>query len=156
MDYNPHKTLSVLINPVTYKLTIVNNELLANDGNFGVTKAVKDTSGNVIIPSERFRSEPGAFIKIFYQSTFDNGFALSSKIEMFSSFLKEPENIDVKWSTFITYKISKYFAATFSLDLVYDDDAIIKQDINGDGVKEIVGPRLQSKQTLGIGVALSL
>ncbi len=156
MDYNPHKTLSILINPITYKLTIVNNELLANDGSFGVTKAVKDTSGNVLIPGERFRSEPGAFVKIFYQNTFENGFAISSKLELFSAFQKNPENVDVNWSTFITYKISKYFAATFSLDLVYDDDAIIKRDINGDGVKEIVGPRLQSKQTLGLGVALSL
>ena len=156
MDYNPIKTVSILINPITYKLTIVNDELLARDGNFGVKKAVVDTNGNVLVPASRFRSEPGAFVKIYYQEIFDNGFSVSSKLELFSSFVESPENIDVTWSSFITYRISEYFAATFSLDLLYDDDAIIKQDVNGDGIKEVVGPRMQSKQTFGVGISLRL
>ena len=156
MDYHPIEELSILVNPLTYKLTIVNNIELANDGNFGVKKAILDTSGNIIVPAQRFRSEPGAFVKFHYQKEFENGFSISSKLELFSSFVENPENIDINWVTFLTYKISEHFIATFSLDILYDDDAIIKQDINGDGIKEIVGPRLQSKQTFGIGVSLSL
>jgi len=156
MDYHPIKALSILINPFTYKLTIVNNELLANAGGFGVKKAVLDTSGNVIVPAQRFRSEPGAFVKFHYQAVFDNGFSVSSKLELFASFDDNPENVDIAWSSFVTYRISEYFAATFSLDLLYDDDAIIKQDINGDGIKEVVGPRLQAKQTFGVGISLKL
>ena len=156
MDYHPIEELSFLINPITYKLTIVNNIELANDGNFGVKKAIMDTSGNILVPAQRFRSEPGAFVKFHYQKEFDNGFSVSSKLELFSSFVENPENIDINWSTFLSYKISEYFTATFSLDMLYDDDAIIKQDINGDGIKEVVGPRLQSKQTFGIGISLTL
>ena len=156
LDFFPIKTFSILINPVTYKLTIVNNYELANAGNFGVDKAIVDTAGKIIVPAQRFRSEPGAFLKFHYQEVFDNGFSVSSKLELFSSFVSNPENIDLNWSTFLTYRISKLFAATFSLDLLYDDDAIIKQDVNGDGIKEEVGPRLQAKQTFGIGISLNL
>ncbi len=156
MDYIPYKSLSILMSPLTYKLTIVNNETLANDGNFGVQKAVKDTAGNIIVPGQRFRSEPGAFIKIYYQEEFKSGLSISSKLEFFSSFEEDPENIDINWSTLMTYRITKVFSATFTLDMIYDDDAIIKIDTNGDGTKEEVGPRLQAKQTFGIGIALRL
>ena len=156
MDYNPTKTLSILINPITYKLTIVNNASLANDGNFGMEKAVYDANGNILVSGKRFKSEPGAFLKAHYQESFKNGLSISSKLGLFSAFLKNPENIDINWSTFITYKISKLFSATFSLDVVYDDDAIINIDTNGDGIKEDVGPRLQAKEAFGIGVSLSL
>jgi len=47
MDFIPKKAISILISPLTYKITIVNNTKLANDGNFGVEKAIKDTAGNI-------------------------------------------------------------------------------------------------------------
>jgi len=156
MDYHPIKELSIMITPITYKLTIVNNTLLANDGGFGVKKAIVDANGNVIVPGEHFRSETGAFVKVYYQKEFKNGFSVSSKLELFSAFNNKPENVDLTWATFVTYRISKFFIATFSLDLLYDDDAIIKIDVNNDGIKEVVGPRLQSKQSFGIGVSLNL
>lgn len=156
MDYQPTKTISFLLSPMTYKLTLVNNELLANEGNYGVQKALKDSAGNIITPGQRFKNEPGAFIKIYFQQELKSGLSISSRVELFSAFNNHPEKIDVVWASLITYKISKVFLATFSLDLIYNDDVIIKKDTNGDGIKEELGPRLQAKQAFGIGVALSL
>jgi len=156
MDFIPIKSISILISPFTYKVTIVNNTLLANDGGFGVKKPILDTAGNIIVPGQRFINQPGSFLKIYYQKEFDSGLNVSSKVEFFTAFSDNPENIDINWSTFITYRISKRFSATFSLDLIYDDDVIIKEDTNGDGVKEELGPRLQAKQTFGIGISIRL
>ncbi len=156
MDYHPIKTLSILISPITYKVTIVNNNKLANAGNFGVNKAIRDTAGKIIVPSQKFKNEPGAFLKIYYQKEFKKGLSISSKIEFFTAFNNKPQNIDVNWNSFISYRISKRFSAIFTLDIIYDDDAIYKVDTNGDGIKENVGPRLQAKQSFGIGIALNL
>ena len=156
MDYYPIKELSILISPITYKVTVVGDDALAAAGDFGMRKAEFDTSGNMISPAGHFLSEPGAFVKIFYQKEFDSGLNISSKMEFFSSFANKPQNIDINWNTFISYRISRRFIITFSLDVIYDDDAVIKEDINGDGIKEEVGPRTQVKQVAGIGVALSL
>jgi len=156
MDYIPVKSISVLLSPLTYKITIVNDANLANEGNFGVAKAIKDTAGNIIVPAQRFLNQPGSFIKVYYQNEFKNGFSISSKIGFFMAFTHKPENIDINWASFLTYRISKRFSATFSLDLLYDDDVIIKEDTNGDGVKEELGPRLQAKQTFGIGISIRL
>jgi len=156
MDFIPIKAISFLISPLTYKITIVNDARLANEGNFGVDKAITDTAGNIIVPAQRFVNEPGSFVKIYYQNEFKSGLTISSKIGFFTAFTHEPENIDINWATFITYRISKRFSATFSLDLLYDDDVIIKEDTNGDGVKEELGPRLQAKQTFGIGISIRM
>ncbi len=156
MDYYPVKELSILISPITYKVTVVGDDDLAAAGSFGMKKAEYDTAGNMIAPAGHFLSEPGAFVKVFYQKEFDSGLNISSKMEFFSSFAHKPQNIDINWNTFISYRISRRFIITFSLDVIYDDDAIIKEDTNGDGIKEEVGPRTQVKQVAGIGLALSL
>ncbi len=156
MDYYPIKELSILVSPITYKLTIVNDDKLASDGNFGVKKAIRDTAGNIIVPADHFVSEPGGFVKIFYQKEFKSGLNVSSRIEFFSAFVNEPQNIDINWNTFISYRINRRFILTFTLDIIYDNDAIIMMDTNGDGIKEEIGPRTQVKEAAGIGVALSL
>ncbi len=156
MDYYPIKELSILVSPITYKLTIVNDDDLASNGNFGVKKAIRDTAGNIIVPADHFVSEPGGFIKIFYQKEFKSGLNISSRIEFFSAFANKPENIDINWNTFISYRISRRFILTFTLNVIYDDDAVIKQDTNGDGILEVVGPRTQVKEVFGLGLAVSL
>ena len=156
MDYYPIKELSILISPITYKLTLVNDDDLANNGNFGVKKAVRDTAGNIIVAANHFVSEPGGFIKVFYQKEFKSGLNISSRIEFFSAFANKPQNIDINWNTFISYRITRRFIITFNLDVIYDDDAVLKQDTNGDGIVEELGPRTQVKEVAGIGLALSL
>jgi hypothetical protein len=38
--------------------------------------------------------------------------------------------------------------------VVYDNDAVIKEDIDGDGIDEVTGPRTQVKESLGLGLSL--
>lgn len=156
MDYKPNKNFSILISPFTYKLTIVNDAELANKGSYGIEAAIKDTAGNIITPANRFKSEPGGFVKIFVQHSFTDDFKISSRIDFFSSYKETPQNIDVNWNIFGSYKLTKNIAVNLMIDLVYDDDATIKEDINGDGIDEIVGPRTQVKESLGIGLSLDL
>ena len=73
MDYYPIPELSILMSPITYKVTVVGDDNLAADGNFGMKKAEFDTSGNMISPAGHFLSEPGAFVRYFIKknSTLD-------------------------------------------------------------------------------------
>jgi hypothetical protein len=155
-DYLPNSSLSFLFSPITNKLTIVNDPRLADLGSYGIEKPSYNSAGQIISPSNKFKNEPGAFIKANYQQEFKNGLTLSSKVELFSAFSQKPLKLDINWSSFVSYKISRIVRATFSLDLIYDEDISILVDTNGDGLKENVGPRLQAKQSLGLGLALVL
>lgn len=63
--------------------------------------------------------------------------------------MKNPQNVDVNWSTLTTFKVNKFISATLSTQLIYDDDIKVLRT-TGDQ-KGTVGPDVQFKQVLGVG-----
>src|SRR6218665_335109 len=62
LDYKPTNYFSATFAPLAGKVTLVNRQYLADDGAFGVEKAVRDTMGNVVTPGKRSRLEFGGRI----------------------------------------------------------------------------------------------
>ncbi|MFZ4399105.1 MAG: DUF3078 domain-containing protein [Bacteroidales bacterium] len=157
MDFKPGSHLSAFMAPVNLKNTIVNNTTLADAGAFGVDKATYDANGNMLIHGKKFKSEFGGYVRIVYQTNFfeDKSVSLLTKLDLFSNYIHNPQNIDVSWETIIGFKVNKYISATITTQLVYDDDIKIPIDKNGDGVTDYFGPRTQFKEILGIGFSYS-
>ncbi len=153
MDYKPAKNISILLSPFTNKITIVNDDDLASKGAFGMEPPKLDTAGNIIKSARKFKTEPGGFVKFYYQEQIKENFKFSTRLELFMPYYRKPLNMDVRWNILTSYQITKGLAITFVIDLVYDEEAIIKEDIDGDGVEEVVGPRTQVKESLGIGLS---
>ncbi|MGD0343267.1 MAG: hypothetical protein ABSA76_16325, partial [Bacteroidales bacterium] len=89
-----------------------------------------------------------------FKSEFMKNVSLTTKIDLFSNYLKNPQNIVVNWENLIAMKINKYISASFSTDLIYDDKIKVPFDKNGDGViaaGESVGSKIQFKEILGVG-----
>ena len=70
-----------------------------------------------------------------------------SKLELFSDYLDNPQNIDVNWQVLVELKVNSWLNVNFSTELIYDDDVIIK-----DANDIPLGPRTQFKQMLMVGV----
>jgi hypothetical protein len=147
LDYKPNNYFSAFFAPVTLKLTIVNSKRLSDAGAYGVT------------PGDRSRSEFGGYVRLVYtRSNFASEFlknvSFITKVDLFSDYAHNPQNIDVNWETVIAFNINKYLAVNFNTQLLYDDDINISVDSNGDGVVDKSGPRTQFKEILGVGLAL--
>ena len=155
MDYKPNNNLSAFIAPVTVKTTIVNHQRLADEGAYGVDPAEYDTAGNFISHGKMIRNEFGGYVRVIYKKDFfkDKSVSLLTKLDIFSNYIHNPENLDISWETIFSFKVNKYISATLTTHLLYDDDIIIAVDSNGDGVIEARGPRTQFKQVLGIGIS---
>jgi len=153
LDYKPTNNFSLYLSPITAKITIVNDQTLANNGAFGVEPAKYDTSGNIINKGKITRSEFGEYLKIFLKHNIMKNISFQTKLDLFSNYLNNPENIDINWETLLSMKINKFFSATVTTNLLYDDDIIIKEDTNGDGVIDESGPRTQFKEVFGIGIS---
>jgi hypothetical protein len=153
MDYKPNASFTCFIAPLTLKTTIVNDDALANAGAFGVTAAVLDANNQLITPGEKIRNEVGGYLKMVYKKELfkDKSVSVLSKLDLFSNYLNNPENIDVSWETIIGFKVNKYISATITTHLLYDDDIAVNVDNNGDGITDESGPRTQVKEVLGIG-----
>ncbi|GGG23898.1 hypothetical protein GCM10011323_29640 [Pontibacter amylolyticus] len=154
MDYKPNPKLSVFISPFTGKFTAVLNQRMADYGAFGVEPAQRDLEGNLIPGTgERLREEFGGFVNVRFKNEVFKNVTLQSKADLFSNYLHNAKNIDVSWENLVNFKVNKFLSASLFVHMIYDDDILIDIDRGGDGTMDGKGPRLQLKETMGIGLS---
>ncbi len=141
LDYKPNDYFSMYISPITQKTTLVTDDKLNALGAFGV-----DTG-------KTSRSEFGGYVRMQFAKDIFTNVNFKTKLELFSNYLNNPQNIDVNWECLLSMKVNKYISATVSTQLVYDDDIKIAVDSNNDGLADKNGPRVQFKEVLGIGLS---
>lgn len=153
-DYRPNEKFSVFLSPATSKITIVNVDRLATD--FGLDEG------------DNARFEIGAFVKVSYQDDIFENVNLLTKIDLFSNYVENPQNVDVNWETLITMKVNSWLAVTLTTQLIYDDDilvggvsgsdAIIVEDvIITPAIPEITGgPRTQFREVFALGLSFTI
>ena len=76
---------------------------------------------------------------------------MANKLILYSDYMNNYGNVDVNWEINFDLTINKYVTANVGSHLRYDDDVHHKEDINNDGELDILGPRVQLKQLLGVG-----
>jgi hypothetical protein len=158
LDYKPTSNLSLFFAPATTKYTIVNDQRLADSGSYGVTPATFDANKVILTHGEKTRFEFGGYMRlIFTKSEFKSEFlknlSFTSKLDLFSNYILEPQNIDVNWENLIVMNVNKYIVVSISTQLIYDNDVQIEVDTNEDGIIDKKGPRIQFKELLGVGLA---
>lgn len=156
MDFKPNEHFNVYIAPFTLKATIVSNQDLANAGAFGVEAAERDSAGNITRESEKIRTEFGGYVRLYLNYDIMKNVGLTSKAELFSNYLENTKNVDVNWEVLLSLKVNKYISATLSTQLLYDDDIEIAVDKNNDDITDYLGPTIQFKEVLGLGVTFTL
>lgn len=148
LDIKPTPYISFFIAPVSCRVTYVNDDSLAKRGAFGVQKDVVDTITHKITTHySKVRGQFGGYFKMMFKKEVMENITFATMLELFSDYLHNPQNLYVNWTTLTTMKVNKYISATLSTQLIYDDAVMIK-----DSDKKI-GPRLQIKQVLGVGLA---
>ncbi|WP_240793840.1 DUF3078 domain-containing protein [Antarcticibacterium arcticum] len=149
---HPKDDLTVYISPVTQKSTFVLDRVLSNEGMFGVTPAVKDEEGNILEEGERVRTEFGVLVTSGFTKEVFKNVNLDNQISLYSDYLNKFGNVDVDWQMNVNMVVNTFIKASIGSHLRYDDDVKVKEDINGDGNLETLGPKVQFKQMLGVGV----
>ena len=148
---NPKKTLQLYLSPLTMKNTLVLNQRLANQGAFGVTKAVYDPVTNELLrEGERSRTELGILIMTGFKREVFKNITLDNRLSLYSDYINKFGNIDVNWQMQWDFIVNKYVRASINTHLIYDDDIKTKDEVNGEQVT--LGPKIQLKQMLGVGI----
>jgi len=131
-DYKSSDKLSVFVSPLTSRWTIVANNKLSTLGKYGVP------AGKTSI------NEIGTFATVNYNNTIAKNVTYKGRLDMFSNYNNSAQNIDFFMTNLFSFKINKFFSATYSLDLIYDDDVRLF------GPNK-TSPGLQTKSLIGIG-----
>ncbi len=143
-DKKTKSNLLVNLSPATAKFIVVNDQVLADAGTFtgepGAT--VRTEFGASLVGNYRLNVIESDDIKLTWQTN----------LELFSNYLENPENVDVKWTNLVTANLFKYFTVSLATDLRYDDNVAVPVDRNGDGEFDGTGARVRFAQTFGVGV----
>ena len=137
LDFKPTSTFSIFFSPLTSRNTLVLNSKLSDLGKYGVT------------PGSKLVKETGTFITINYNNVIAPNITYKGRADLFSNYNDKPENINFYMTNFFSFKINKFFSASYSLDAIYDD----KIRIFGPLKKS---PGLQLKSIIGIGYLKNL
>jgi len=148
----PNEDLTVYLSPLTDKSTFVLDQRLANEGMFGVTPAVRDSIGNIITKGENVRTEVGILLTSSFSKEVFTNVNLDNQISFYTDYLNKFGNIDVDWELKLNLVVNEFVKANIGSHLIYDDDVKFKEDTNDDGTLETLGPKIQFKQLLGVGV----
>ncbi|MBL7969752.1 MAG: DUF3078 domain-containing protein [Prolixibacteraceae bacterium] len=140
-DYKPTDKFSLFISPLGSKFTFVADDDLSAVGAFGVD------------PGKKFRAEMGGTLKSELKFAVAKNVDAVTNLNLFSNYLKNPQNIDVNWDFRLNMKVNKFLSANFITNLIYDDDILVPIDQNDDGVVDGKGRRVQLKQLFGAGLS---
>lgn len=158
IDYKPSKvpTLSVFVSPTSFRTVVVLDQQLADAGQFGVTPATKDARG-VVQPGtgKNLRVEVGAYLRVNYVKDLTKNINWNTTLELFSNYLKNPQNVDVSWQSLFTIKANKWLSTTVFTHIVYDDDTKLRRHPN-DANDLSAGPGIQLKSIVGVGISFKL
>ena len=145
---NPH--FSLYFSPITGRVTIVNDERLAEEGAFGVnTLDANDTTHHAI---NKVRYEFGARAVAKFQYPIAKNIDFNSKLELFSNYLNHPERIDVDWQNMLVLKVNDWLNANLATHLIYDYDI----PFHNEAGELIKGSKVQFKEVLAIGFMINL
>lgn len=136
--------------PITLKTTLVLDQYLANQGSFGVKKAIYDSDGNLITLGEKVKAEFGILATGYLKKEIFQNMIFENRLSLYSDYLNKFGNIDVDLETKLDLIVNQYVRANIGLHLIYDDDIKTKDEVDGQQV--IKGARAQLRQVLGIGV----
>lgn len=131
-EWKPNKEFSAFLSPATVRWTIVNNDSLSAAGAYGVDMG------------KHVKTEFGAFASLNYLKEINKMFSYKSKLDLYANYLEKPKNIDLYWTNLINMKLAKFLTVTYSLDMIYDDDARLFGPNN-------TSPATQIKSMLGLG-----
>ena len=144
------KTRVTYISPFTYKATLVWDQDLANQGAFGVEKAIYDEEDNLIRKGKKSKNELGFLITNQFKKEIYKNVIFVNNLSLYSDYVNKFGNVDIDCDLALNLVVNQYVKANIGARILYDDDIKNKIEVDGEQVTE--GPKMQLKQVLGVGL----
>lgn len=149
IEYAPNEHFYANFSPVTARWTIVNDQRLADLGSFGLDPATVNDQGDTT-HAKKVKTMFGGKLLMGYKRDIFENVNFGTKLELFSDYLNNPQNIDVNWQVAIVLKVNSWLNVNITSELIYDNDVIFKNDA---GLP--IGPRTQFNENMMLGIGLN-
>lgn len=148
LDYRPNDNFTVFVSPATARSVIVTDETLFGGSTDPELRVYGVKNGSTTA------FELGGYVRFQYKTELARNITFLTRGDVFSNYLRNPQNMDVTWETLWTFKVNEWFGATLNTVLIYDHDTNLPK-VSSEGIP-YAGPATQFKETLGIGLTFQL
>jgi len=135
IDWDPNKWFSLFFSPISARFIYVSEDSL--------TKFYNINAG------QNLRTEIGGFLSAKFNKDIAKNVNIRSRVDLFSNYLENPQNVDLFWTNILTLKVNKFLNVTYNFDMIYDDDVkVFGPNSNA--------PRTQTKSLLSVNFTTKL
>ena len=159
---NKAKNRVFYFSPITLKTTLVLDQYLANQGSFGVKKAIYaqdplDPTQQILIEEgQKVKAEFGILFTAYMKNEIYKNVFYENRLSLYTDYLNKFGNVDIDYDTRLDLVVNAYVKANIGVHLIYDDDIKTKKDVvdptTGTKTQVNDGPRMQLRQVLGVGL----
>jgi hypothetical protein len=139
LSYKYKDELSITLAPVSGRFVFVLDTTIANKGMYEVEYG------------QTVKTDMGCYASVIYTKNFLKLFSFNSKLEMFSNYKDNPQNVDMDWENKLGFKFTSYLTAEFYVRMVYKDKSHFPE-LLADGTTVLRGPRVQVNESFNIGL----
>ncbi|MFW5891986.1 MAG: DUF3078 domain-containing protein [Bacteroidota bacterium] len=158
-DYKPFEFLSIYVSPATGKFTFVTDQILADQGRFGVEPAEFNDAGENISDGKNVNPEFGSLVRIAFNKEIFTNVIVNTRVTLFNNYtdsdISNRKNTDVDWLLDVNMPVNEFITVSLGFHLIYDHDIKIPKMGTNDQGEEIVlynRPTTQFKQQIGVGL----
>ncbi len=144
LDWRPAKYFSLFFSPIAARWVVVSNDPYSYSTNPPPPgeKPLAELYG--VNPEEKVDAQFGAFLSAKFDKEILKNVAYTSRLDFYSNYRRNPENIDIFWTNSLLFKVNKLLTLSYNWNIAYDDDYIPEGES---------GPRTQFLGTFGIGLS---
>ncbi|HLN55326.1 MAG TPA: DUF3078 domain-containing protein [Bacteroidales bacterium] len=155
LDYKPNKETSINFSPLSYKATFVPAGGKITKDSLLVGKIDQTRYGVEV--GKTSKHEPGASIMISRISRPVKNVTLTNRVQLFTNYINNPQNIDVDWEMIAVYNLNWFTDLRLNTHLIFDDDTRTTVMEGGLPVKledgtEKKTARIQFKELFGVSL----
>jgi hypothetical protein len=130
IEYKPNDKFHFLISPAGFKGIFILNQGVANLDIYN-TRPILNEMGDTLRFS-RSDLRFGNFLRSTYKDKFLNdALIVQTTLDLFSNYLRNPENIDILWRTEFNYRLFKNLFLNLNTEFFYDNDVLVQVDKEG-------------------------
>ena len=103
--WTPKSWFTATFTPATWRGTFVSSKILSDQGDFGVT------------PGKHLFSEFGANLRMEAKYEFLKNMTVFSRLNLYSNYLKDPQNVDISWDVQLNMAINQWFSCNITTNM---------------------------------------
>ena len=132
---NKEKNRTFYFSPITLKTTLVLDQNLANQGSFGVKKAVYapdplDPTQQILVEEgQKVKAEFGILLTAYMKNEIYKNVFYENRLSLYTDYLNRFGNVDIDYDTRLDLVVNAYVKANIGVHLIYDDDIKNKKDV---------------------------